>query len=73
MCVATLLIDLFRPYISANLKANTYIQMCIVVVIILYVKANKNLGNSQQYTPITVDQTAPFQTRKILIDLVISL
>ena len=23
MCVATLLIDLFRPYISADLKANT--------------------------------------------------
>ena len=24
-----------------------------------------NLGNIQRYTPITVDQTAPFQTRKI--------
>ena len=33
---------------------------------------NKKLRNIQRYTPITVYQTAPFQTRKILIDLVIS-
>ncbi len=33
---------------------------------------SKHLRNIQRYTPITVYQTAPFQTRKILIDLVIS-
>ena len=32
----------------------------------------KHLGNAQRYTPITVDQTALFQTRNIEIDLVVS-
>ena len=34
------------------------------------IKAKNNVGNIQEYTPITVYQTASFQTRKFLIDLV---
>ena len=33
---------------------------------------SKTFLNIQRYTPITVDQTAPFQNRKISIDLVSS-
>ena len=33
---------------------------------------SQNVCNIQRYTPITVSKTAPFQTRKNLIDLVIS-
>ena len=36
------------------------------------VGSSQHLCNIQQYTPITVSKTVPFQTRKNLIDLVIS-
>ena len=57
-----------KMYASSDFRI-LIIKNCFLANQCIY---SKNLRNIQRYTPITVYQTAPFQTRKILIDLVIS-